>query len=855
MCEAQAYAKQTGYGLDMRKAANGQMDHLIHQSDERFHLLSSILPVGILYCDAFGHCLYVNRRWQEITGSRVEDCMGEGWKNSIAPEELDRVLSQWMTSPEGAGFSVEFALATKDGSQRWALMRTAAMRDRRGTLLGHACTLEDITARHQGELAAAREREEMLKEVRMQAAFLANASHEIRTPMNGIIGMTHLLLDTPLDEDQRDCAETVRSSAESLLTILNDILDFSKIKAGKLAFEKVDFDVGSVVKATLELLTAQAHEKGVRLTCCIPQDVPNHLLGDPIRLRQVLTNLIGNAIKFTDEGEVSVGVSFQGETESEIALRFEVRDTGPGVPPEVAGDLFQPFYQAASSGAGKQGGTGLGLAISKQLVGIMGGEIGVESGVGKGATFWFTAKFGKAPRSNAKPTSEMSIQDVRILLVEEDETRSRMLKCYFDAWKMKVDVAGSATEAMAHLHNVRQANQPVPIVVVDLDTAEAEGLDLAHSIKATPGLESVRIVALTSSDNEAASRELTAAGIDRPVGKPVHQSQLLDAIMSVIYGASSVCGPLAADVSGGDAGQGLAVTAKPVRILLADDSLVNLKVGIGQLRKLNHEPDTARNGTEVLAALEKGSYDIILMDGEMPLMDGYETTQAIRKAEQEGRNTWVAPVPIIAMTANAMSGDRQRCIDAGMSDYLSKPVRLGDLESVLKKWCAGNRPHAVAAPSESAPFIPVKETKGAAVPAFVSPSSAATAPVDMARLKDLASEDEGELRELVAYYFKQSEAMLAELDQAVASGTVVRVREIAHKLAGSSATCGMAAIVPPLRRMEAESKAGSLAGSPAALREARESHVRMRAFLDEHIALSRRVEWTTDGKAATTLSA
>jgi two-component system, sensor histidine kinase and response regulator len=576
-----------------------------------------------------------------------------------------------------------------DGTVSWGLTTKIPVRNTAGEIIGTLGVTKDITQLKEAEFELGRARDAAIESSRIKSEFLANMSHEIRTPMNGVIGMTGLLLDTELTTTQREFAETIRNSADSLLTIINDILDFSKIEAGKLSFETLDFDLVEAVEGALDMFAERARFKGIELACQIPPETPTRLRGDSGRLRQVITNLLGNGIKFTEKGEVVVRVAKESETDKDVVIRFSIKDSGIGIPVEVQNRLFQAFTQADTSTTRKFGGTGLGLAISKQLVAMMGGEIGVTSEPGKGSTFWFTARLGKqtGPAEPAPSIYFRDLFDLRVLVVDDNATNRQILRHQLFAWKMQKGSASNGFEALELLRAAAKEGKPYELALLDMQMPEMDGMTLAKSIKADPAIASTRLIILTSMGYTHTKEELKAAGVDAFLVKPVKQSRLFDCLVNVLgRAAAEHVFTKAAKDSRPDQPSSEPTPTHKAHILLAEDNIVNQKVALAQLRTLGYSADAVANGQEAVTALKQIPYDIILMDCQMPEMDGYEATRQIRQAEKAPGVSWKAPVRIIAMTANAMSGDREKCLAAGMDDYLSKPVRRAELALAMARW-------------------------------------------------------------------------------------------------------------------------------------------------------------------------
>ena len=512
--------------------------------------------------------------------------------------------------------------------------------------------------------------------------FLANMSHEIRTPMNGIVGMTDLLFSTGLSQEQREYAEAVRDSTDSLLTIINDILDFSKIEAGKLEMENIDFDMRVTVEGVIDIFSVKADKKCLEFSCFVSPEVPSLLRGDPGRLRQVLINLTGNAIKFTNSGEVRISVTMTDETDSHITVRFDVKDTGIGIPADRMGLMFKSFSQADASTTRQYGGTGLGLSISKQIAELMRGQICVESEEGKGSNFWFTAVFEKQPSDQqGSPVEHGDIQNLRILIIGEDNNSRYILKTYLESWQCRVKEVDSAEDVMITLQNAVTEDDPFKILLLDNCMPKPDVENLAQKIKAEPQLQDVQLVTLISVGMRGDAEHFQKLGFAAYLVKPIKQTQLLDCIR-IITGKSAR--------NKNDSStrivtrHSISEDHKPhIRILLAEDNTINQKIALRILeKKLGYHADVVTNGREAVESLEKFDYDLVLMDCQMPDMDGYDATRRIRDKNSSVRNH---RIPVIAMTANAMKGDREKCLEAGMDDYVTKPVDFKKLSDAIGK--------------------------------------------------------------------------------------------------------------------------------------------------------------------------
>jgi len=767
-------------------------EEAIRESEDRVRLLLDSTAEAIYGIDLDGNCTFANPAClrllhypdpQAVVGRNIHNLIhsapGEG---SSHPAEACRLLHALR---EGNGdHSDDEVLWRADGTSFPAEYWSHPVR-KGGKAIGGVVTFLDITERRRGEEELVRAKEAAEAASRAKSRFLANMSHEIRTPMNGVIGMARLLLDTGLSPEQRHYAELVRHSAETLKSLLDHILDLSKIEAGKMTLESLDFDVREVLEGAVETLAIQASLKGLELTCLVSPDTPSRLRGDPGRLRQIVSNLAANAIKFTDSGDVGIRVRLAAQDGSRATLAFAIRDTGIGIPKDRVAALFSPFVQADQSTTRKFGGTGLGLAISKQLAELMGGQIGFESEEGKGSTFWFTAAFDKQTESAPAAGHGQQFPGVKTLVADRHRANREVVMTLLKSWECRPSEAVDGISALALLRQAAQAGDPFRIVLVDRNLPEAGGADLARQTSANPALRGAVLLLMAPLGEDGAALHPEAAGFAACVSKPVLEARLHTALATAL-GRTTAPEPGAA----ARPRQRPAMPAKSqYRILLAEDNPVNREVALAILGQFGFTADPVFDGAQAVKACETTAYDLVLMDCEMPEMDGYEATRLIRNAPAGAVNP---RVPIVAVTASAMPGDRERCLRAGMDDYIAKPIEPDELAQMLAKWLGPPGNIADAGPSGAV--------------------SRPTAPdvFDEAGLLKRVMGNRQLAERLIKEFLHQIPSQLDTLRKQLVDGDAPAARRQAHTVKGAAANLSAGALRAAALEAERAAQAGQL---------------------------------------------
>jgi PAS domain S-box-containing protein len=803
------------FGIAQDITTRRRSERALRDSEALYHSLVETLPLNVFRKDRDGQFTFANQRFCQSVGRTLEELVGKTDHDFYPPHLADKYRNDDRAVMEGRTTLdlVEEHVAPAGEKKMYVQVIKTPVLDSRGAVLGTQAIFWDVTDRKRAEEELKKAKEAAETANRAKSEFLANVSHEIRTPMNGILGMTELALDTDLSAEQREYLTLVKASTDALLDVINDILDFSKIEAGKLDLDQVGFPLRDSLGDAMKTLALRAHKKGLELAYHVPPEVPDGLVGDPGRLRQILVNLVGNAVKFTERGEVVVSVSTEGRgprteedgqqgtgsrgddgpaalspqssvlSTGQVLVHFAVRDTGIGIPPEKQATIFAPFVQADGSTTRKYGGTGLGLAISARLAELMGGTIWVESEAGRGSTFHFTARFGLAGGPTKAPARPADLEGLAVLVVDDNATNRRILAEMLGSWRMRATAVEDGPAALAELERAAEGRAPYRLVLLDSMMPGMDGHTLARLIKRQPHYGNPTILLLSSAEGSV------ARGAERAVAacliKPIKQSELLDAIVTAL-GAAQRPEDDRAPAAAPDGGRRL-------RVLVVEDNAVNQKLILRLLEKRGHHITIANHGKEALARLGiggqqleesrsgAGDFDLVLMDVQMPELGGFETTAAIRRWEQGNGGH----LTIIAMTAHAMKGDRERCLAAGMDGYIAKPIQARELLEVIEATVPPGQ-----APAAEAPQAPA---------------------VDWQLARKGVAGDEEILRELAEIFLAILPDWLRQLPEAAAKGDAAALRRLAHTVKGSVGHFGAIAACAAAERLEAVGREGNLA--------------------------------------------
>ena len=812
-----------------------ESETVLRLGEQRFRSLVEAITAIVWSTPASGEFAARQPRWTDFTGQTFEQLRGWGWLDAVHPDDQPETARVWSAAVASRSlYHVEHRLRRHDGVYRHMLVRAVPILNDDGTICEWVGVHTDVTDQKES-VAILREAKSMAEAANeAKSHFLANMSHEIRTPMNGILGMTELALDTELTLEQRRYLELVKSSADSLLMIVNDILDFSKIEAGKFELDAIPFSLRDRLGDAMKTLALRAHRKGLELACRYAARVPDSLVGDPGRLGQIIINLVGNAIKFTGQGEVVLSVRDADaavapparleeaveredeewakslETADVVTLEFAIRDTGIGIPPGKQSRLFEPFTQADTSTTRRFGGTGLGLTITKRLVELMGGRVWFESEPGEGSTFYFTANFGlQGSDAAGKESEQPDLAGLPVLAVDDNATNRLILQELLTRWGMAPVVVESAVGALEAMNKAVAASTPFAVVVSDMMMPEVDGFALAEQIHRHPDFAGTAVIMLSSADRQIDAARCRQAGVAGYLIKPVKPSELFDAIVSAVDPAARNARPTTG-LCDRPQPTSAPLRLRPLRLLLVEDNATNQMLALTLLEREGHTVHTAKNGREALATLETQAFDAVLMDVQMPEMDGFEATGQIRERERATGDH----IPVVAMTAHAMKGDRERCLAAGMDAYVSKPVQVVELNTAL----ATVLPTARLA-SEHASEDPLPGDAEPPAPGTASSREAGERPALMLDRKALVQRfggREDRLRTVIRIFLDEAKSLMAGLKNAIAAGDATRLSLAAHSLKGAVSVFGATAAAEAAFALESLGETGELTGAALA---------------------------------------
>lgn len=809
------YVPTTPPALDYQRVMSRVSDEIVGReealealraAEEKYRSIFENAVEGIFQTTAEGQYLSANPKLAQIYGyESPSELMSElcDIQQQLYVDPQRRIDFRELLDSTDTVKDFESQVYRRDGQIIWISENARAVRDNAGNLLHYEGTVEDITQRKQAEELHV-QKEEALAASRAKSAFLANMSHEIRTPLNGVIGMLELLIGTPLDGKQERFARIARSSADTLLNLLNDILDFSKIEAGKLELEKISFDLHELMEDVVEMLGHKAAAKGIELSCRVPPQLARGMRGDPGRLRQVLVNLLNNAIKFTEQGEVSLQAEALDRADSNV-IRFTIRDTGIGIPAERRSRLFNPFSQIDASTTRKYGGTGLGLAICKQIIDLMHGTIGCDSEPGKGSTFWCEVPLETAPLTTPAPMQIPGhLQGVRVLAVDDTQTNLDILSEQLTQFGLRITTISDPLAAVQHLRQAAIDNQPYSLAILDHNMPGMDGLQLTSEIRRDQTIGQTRVLMLSSVERIAPPEDWPQLGLAGMLSKPIRGTKLMQEIVSVLQQASPVAKAETAVAKS---------STKKHRLLVVEDNDINQQVVSELLRASGYEVALAGNGLEALACLRVGGFDLVLMDCQMPIMDGFTAAGRIRELEQHGElpHCTRGPIPIVALTANAFAGDRDRCLAAGMNDYATKPIdRVVLLGTVAKQLAAlgrGFRSNETPAITQAANATPEKSLTDQDTPAIC-----------LDDLRTRLGGDQSFMRKILSQFQGRLQKDRTAFAEAIHEGDAPRLGGLAHALKGSAGNLAAMTLSQQAAAIECSAKQNDVAQPRAAWR-------------------------------------
>ncbi|WP_228062056.1 PAS domain-containing hybrid sensor histidine kinase/response regulator [Coleofasciculus sp. LEGE 07081] len=728
-----------------------------------------------------------NQATEQIYGWQRHEVLGRNYLTLLPKVVRDTVAANCQqVLAQKTAYPLEHPVFTSDGQERVLLWHVTPWLDEWGNAIGIIASGQDITERKTQEAALVEAREAALQASQSKSQFLAQMSHEIRTPMNGVLGMVELLQRTNLTLQQQDYSRTISRSAKHLLTVINDILDLSKLEAGETQLEHLDFDLDGCLGTVVDLLAAKAEDKGLELAIWMDSAIPRQLNGDAVRLRQVLLNLVSNAIKFTEAGSVLIHVLLQSETDQTVKIRFAVKDTGIGIAPDLQPKLFEPFVQGNTPAAHKYGGTGLGLSICRKFVKLMRGEIALESNLGEGSTFWFTAEFGKSQISEPNPVP-VELAGLKLLVVDGSSLVRQSVIYLARTWEIEVDEVETTAAALTAWEMAEARNQPYDIVLVEENLLDAESVAFLRVMHKSSTHSQTKFLLMSGMNKRQRAEQLLKLGNFSYLVKPITPSRLLTSLVWALGLSVTQNLALGARVESSNSStpipsdkEGFETPTLSVSILLAEDDPINQQVILGQLNLLGYRADCVTDGQAVLDRLAQDDYDIVLMDCQMPILDGYETTRLLRYHEQSDRHTVV-----IALTASAMSTDRDKCLAVGMDDYISKPVELEALGNIVRRWTNLTLPKDWMKPTDS-----TAQAKPARFPA--SPTlSEPDCPIDLERLSQLFKNKPDYQQKFLTIFIKEAQNRINGIREAIATEDFASIQQQAHRLKGSSANAGV----------------------------------------------------------------